>query len=349
MAVEIKEFGRLKDGRPVHQIVMNNAAGTEVVVLDYGATLQRLVFRGVDVLLGYDCMEGYENSSGYLGATVGRVCNRIADGVFSLDGKSVTVACNEESRHGHLHGGIVGFDKKIWDYTVENAGDEPAVRFSYVSPDGEEGYPGTVSVSVTFSLNEKNTLSLHYHGTTDRKTVLNMTNHAYFNPHGVGGGRIETVELKLAAESFTPVNERLIPTGEIRPVADTPLDFRVGKPLGDGIHGSDEQIERGQGVDHNFVLSENRVPLREIAWAYSPKSHIRLICSTDLPGIQVYSGNCLEAAYGKAGHCWEKYDGFCLETQFFPDSVHQPAFPSIELNPGEEYVSTTCYRLEADN
>ncbi len=348
MSVQVVPFGKLKDGREVWQITLMNGRGTAVSVLDYGATIQRFIFRDTDIVLGYDTLEGYVEANGsYIGATIGRVCNRIADGKFTLEGQPIQLCCNETARHGHLHGGAEGFDKKIWRYTVLAENDAPSVRFEYTSPDGEEHYPGTLRVSVTFTLDAADTLTLSYHATTDKTTVVNLTNHTYFNVHGCCGGSVEDVLLQIHADEITPVDEVLNPTGGYMPVEGTPLDFRKPKPLGEGIHGAHPQVAMGGGVDHNFVLAREKQPaVREAAVAVSPRSHIRLICSTDLPGVQVYSANFLEEKHGKAGHCWGRYDGFCLETQYFPDSVNQPAFPSIVLHPGEEYAATTRFHVE---
>lgn len=351
MSVEISPFGTLRDGREVKRITLKNVRGTAVSVLDYGATIQRFIFRDKDIVLGYDRIEGYEEANGsYIGATIGRVCNRITDGKFTLEGQPIQLCCNEQDKSGHLHGGAVGFDKKIWKYTVLSEGLTPSVRFDYVSPDGEEHYPGTLQVSVTFTLDVENTLTLTYHAVTDKTTVVNMTNHTYFNVHGYDGGTIEDVLLQLHADAITAVDERFDPTGEFMPVEGTPLDFRQPKPIGDAIHGEHPQVALAHGVDHNFVLAKEKQPeVREAAVAVSPRSHIKLVCLTDLPGIQVYSGNFLRENHGKEGHCWGQYEGFCLETQYFPDSVNRPEFPSIVLHPGEEYTATTQFHVELQN
>lgn len=348
MSVEISPFGALRDGREVKRVTLKNVRGTAVSVLDYGATIQRFLFRDKDIVLGYDRIEDYVDANGsYIGATIGRVCNRIADGRFMLEGQPVQLCCNETDKHGHLHGGAVGFDKKIWRFTILSEGLTPSVRFEYTSPDGEEHYPGTVQASVTYTLDKDNNLTLAYHATTDRTTVVNFTNHTYFNLHGYDGGTIEDVLLQLHADAITPVNEAFNPTGGYMPVEGTPLDFRQPKPLGEAIHADHPQIALAHGVDHNFVLSRQKTDeVREVAVAVSPRSHIKLVCSTDLPGIQVYSGNFLQEEHGKEGHCWSRYEGFCLETQYFPDSVNHPEYPSIVLHPGEEYSTTTRFHVE---
>lgn len=347
MAVSISAFGALRDGRKVNKITLKNAAGTQVSVLDYGATLQSFVFDGKDILLGYDTIEGYVNANGsYIGATVGRFCNRIANGRFMLGDKEVQVACNEVSRHCHLHGGMIGFDKKIWSYEILSDDTEPAVCFTLTSPDGDENYPGTLQVRLTVTLTADNTLSLAYNATTDRDTVVNLTNHSYFNINGYDGDNILDTLLTVNADEITPVDEGLIPTGEFLPVEGTPLDFRHVKPMRDGILGTHPQIAIAGGIDHNFVLAHGKGVMREAACAYSEKSGIRLVCSTDLPGLQIYTANFLNEQAGKNGHCWSAYGGFCLETQYFPDSVNQPNFPSVFLAAGEEYTSRTDFHVD---
>ena len=347
MGVTVEEFGRLADGRRVQKITLTNAAGTTVTALDYGATLQSFVYRDTDIILGYDTIEGYVNANGsYIGATIGRFANRIANGRFTLNGQAYQVACNEESRHGHLHGGMVGFDKHIWDFTVEQEGAAPAVRFFRVSPDGEENYPGTLTVSVTFTLTEDNTLELRYHATTDKDTIINLTNHSYFNLNGYAGGDVLDTRLRIPADEITPVDEVLIPTGEFMPVDGTPLDLRQEKTIGSVIAGVHPQVQLAGGIDHNFVLTHKGGTMREAASAYSPRTGIRLVCSTDLPGIQVYSANFLQEKDGKGGCQWGQYGGFCLETQDFPDAVNHPAFPSVVLRAGEEYNSCTRFHVE---
>jgi len=345
MSVEIAPFGFLQDKRPVKRITMTNEAGTTISVLTYGATIQAFEYAGKDIVLGYDRITDYETANGsYIGATIGRIANRIADGRFVLNGETIQVACNEADKNGHLHGGYCGFDKKLWEYTVLDE-DEPSVRLFTVSEDGEEQYPGRLEVSVTFTLRADDTLELAYAAKTDKDTVVNLTNHAYFNLNGFDGDNILNTQLRIAAEEYTPVNEKLIPTGDYAPVDGTPLDYRQGKTIGDGVNGVHPQVAMAGGIDHNFVLSHEKREITDVVWAYSPITGIRLTCSTDLPGLQVYSGNFLCENSGKAGLQWKKYQGFCLETQYFPDSVNQPNFPSVVLKAGETYTSCTRYRV----
>lgn len=347
MSVFIKKFDTMKDGRDVQLVTLRNEAGTEVSVLDYGATLHSFVFNGQDIILGYDCIDDYVHANGsYIGATVGRVANRIAKGKFTLNGQDYQVACNEVSRGGHLHGGMVGFDKRFWDFSVVEEDKAPAVKFTLVSPDGEENYPGTLHVSVTFTLTADNTLELKYHATTDKDTIINLTNHSYFNLNGCNGQNILDTELCIHADEITPVDEVLIPTGEYMPVENTPLDLRVAKPIGSVIAGDHPQVAIAGGIDHNFVLAHESGEMREACWAYSAHTGIRLTCSTDLPGLQVYSGNFLEEKSGKNGMAWGHHQGFCLETQVFPDAINHDNFPSICLRADEEYNSCTRFHVE---
>ncbi len=339
MAIEVSNFGCLRDGRIVKKIVIKNVAGTAVSVLTYGATVQAIQYRDKDVVLGYDSIEGYLNNAGYLGATVGRVANRTAGGRFTLNGQEIVVDCNEEERGNHLHGGDEGFSKKLWDYTILREGLDPSVRFDLVSEDGEGGYPGRLEVSVTFSLNTDNVLELAYAAQSDKDTVVNLTNHTYFNLNGYQGDTVLNHQIKLAAACYTPVNELLIPTGEIAPVEGTPLDLRHPTNVGQAVAAVD-------GIDHNFVLADAKREVTDVAWVYSPVTGMRVTCSTDMPGIQVYTGNFLTGATGKEGCPHPKHQGLCLETQYFPNSVNTPTFPSIVLKAGEEYSSITRYRFE---
>ena len=346
MAVAVSYFDRLPDGREIQKITLTNGVGTAVSVLTFGATLQAFLFEGKDIVLGSERVADYLGSGAYLGATVGRVCNRTADGRFTLNGTVYQVACNEPQRQVHLHGGMTGFDKKLWDYTIVSDGDTPQVQFSVTSPDGDEGYPGNLTVSVTYSLAMDNTLSLEYKATTDADTPVNLTNHTYFNLNGCGGDKVYDTMLRINAEEYTPVTERLIPTGEYAPVAGTALDFRSFKAIGHALHNEDATMVYTGGVDHNFVLAHDRHPLSEAACAYSPVTGIRVTCCTDLPGIQVYTGNFLGENGGKYGLKWGPHQGFCLETQFCANSVNQPNFPSIILKAGETFRSRTVYGVD---
>lgn len=345
MAVKILPFGTMPDGETVDKIILENEAGTAVSVLTYGVTVQALLFRGKDIALGFDSLETYFPSTAYIGATVGRVANRIADGKFTLDGTTYTLNCNESGRGVHLHGGNMGFDRRVWRYSVKSKA--PAcVCFALHSPDGEEGYPGNLDVQVTVCLAEDDTLTFDYAAVSDRDTPVNLTNHTYFNLNGCDGAPIDNTLLRVAAEEFTPVDERLLPTGEYQSVAGTPLDLRQDTLLAQVFASTDPLVAEIGGIDHNYVLSREVRPFSEAVWAYSPDTGIRMTCFTDLPGVQIYTGNATDEPTGKYGCCWGQHQGFCVETQYFPDSVNQRTFPSIILKAGEQFATRTAYRFE---
>lgn len=344
MGVRQSVFGRMKDGVQVDRFELEGEGGLRLAVLTYGATIQSLIYKKKDVVLGYDRLEDYRTgNTSYQGATVGRYANRIAGGRFHLNGASYDVGRNEGGT-GHLHGGFRGFDKRIWSAAILDDGGEPAVRLTYRSADCEEGYPGDLEMTVTFAVTADNALHIRYEGVSSKDTVLNPTNHAYFNLNGYDGGDVLDTVLTLYADCITPVDGRLIPTGGLMPVEGTPFDFRQGKPLGRDIGAPDPQLRLGNGYDHNFVLGLDRRQ-RLAASAYAPRSGIRMECSTDLPGVQLYTANGLKEAAGKGGIPLYRHQGFCLETQFFPDSPNQPAFPSVLLKAGEQFVSETIYRF----
>lgn len=343
MGIQEQTFGHMPDGRAVQRITLIGEGGLAASLLTYGATLQALTFGGRDVVLGYDTLDEYRTHESYQGATVGRYANRIAGGRFVLGGVAYDVGCNEGGR-GHLHGGREGFDKKLWDAeTLEDRG-EPSVRFSYTAADGEEGYPGQLEVAVTFTVTRDNALRIRYEASSERDTVLNLTNHAYFNLNGYDGGDVLDTSLRIEADAYTPVDERLIPTGERRPVADTPFDFRQAKPIGRDSGAADDQLALGGGYDHNFVLGDG---FKRAVTATAPRSGIRLECWTDQPGVQLYTANGLDVPAGKGGIALYRHQGFCLETQHFPDSPNHPDFPSTMLRAGELFESVTEYRFYA--
>ena len=345
MATEIEFFDCLPDGRQVDAITLSNCNGTEVVLLSLGAALQAFRFANKDIVLGFDAAAHYLNSGAYIGATVGRVCNRTADGRFSLNGKTYTLVCNEPDRRVHLHGGTVGFDKKIWSFEAVQKETDPCVVFTAQSEDGEEGYPGNLNMSVTYTLTEADELRIEYCVKTDADTPINLTNHAYFNLNGCDGATVHNILLQIQANEFTPVNERLVPTGDYASVENTALDFRQYKRIGEALDNEDATMLYTGGVDHNFVLSRVPGTMREAASAYSPDTDIRLRCYTDLPGLQVYTGNFLDEPGGKYGLKWGNHQGFCLETQYFANSINQPNFPSIVVKAGECYKACTIYHV----
>jgi aldose 1-epimerase len=348
-------FGTLPDGRPVHLYTLENQSGFKVVISDFGGIVVRLYApdrqgKAGDVALGFNTLEEYLTKSPYFGCIIGRFGNRIAKGKFSLDGREYTLATNNEPGGipCHLHGGVKGFDKVLWkaEYAVREA--RPALRLTYVSPDGEEGYPGNLTVEVVYSLTNDNGLRIDYTATTDRATPVNLTNHSYFNLQGEGSGSILGHELTVQASRFTPVDAGLIPTGELAPVTDTPFDFREPRTIGERIGASDEQLRLGLGYDHNFVVEGKAGELRPAAKVRDPMSGRIMEVLTTEPGIQFYSGNFLDgSAVGKSGVPYAYRTGFALETQHFPDSVNQPTFPNTILRPGETYRSTTVYRFSA--
>lgn len=335
MGVTVKSFGE-----GVKEYILQTPA-LEVSVLDYGATIHAIRFAGHDVCLGYDTIEGYRTHSGYLGATVGRYANRIAGGKFTLNGVEYDVGCNETGR-GHLHGGKIGLDKKVWQAEI-NTQSPPSVRFTTTLADGECGYPGAMDVAVTFSIDDA-ALKIEYYGKSDKDTVFNPTNHTYFNLNGFDGESVLSTLLQINAAAITPVDELLIPTGEELPVAGTAFDFNTAKPIGRDINDTHPQMKICGGYDHNFVLGHDRT-VRHAVQATSPVTGIAMDCYTDLPGVQLYTANKLSCPDGKGGHQMNNYGGFCLETQFFPDSPNHPQFPSAVLSAGETFLSKTEYRF----
>lgn len=335
MAVIKTPFGKAEKYTITHE------SGFCASIITYGAAITNLIFKGTDVVLGYDTLEDYIDQAGYLGSTVGRYANRIAKGLFTLNGKEYNVGCNETERGGHLHGGVKGF--KDCFYTPEIISDY-AVRMTYTAKDGEEGYPGNYTVAVTFTVKE-NALEINYNCTTDKDTVHNMTNHSYFNLNGYNGQNVLSTELKINADYITPVDEVLIPTGEFMEVKGTEFDFTSPKAIGKDIKGNHPQMVIGGGYDHNFVLGTT-IKMRRAVEAHSPISGITMFCDTTEPGVQLYTGNGLNSTAGKNGVTYGNHQGFCLETQHFPDSPNKENFPSCVLKAGETYESTTIYSFK---
>lgn len=339
-----KVFGKNSKGEKVVLYTLSNAKGSKVCVMNYGATIVQIVVpdrtgKLADVALGFDDFEPYMTKSPYFGATVGRYANRIAHGRFSLDGKDYQLACNNGANA--LHGGIKGFDKQIWTAEILKS-DEATVRFSLVSKDGEEGYPGNFKVSVTFTFNDENELAIRYEATTDKTTIVNLTNHSYFNLAGAGNGSVLGHEVKIHSDEYTPVDASLIPTGKLVTVENTPMDFRTETAIGKRIK---EVGGKPVGYDHNYVLNKGLLSDQATAAeVYEPKSGRTLKVLTDQPGIQFYTGNFLDGSFaGKGGAVYQQYAGFCLETQHYPDSPNQPNFPSVVLKPGETFKTSTTY------
>ncbi len=347
--VDRTPFGTTKDGQAVDLYTLTNANGVVAKVITYGALLTELHVpdsggRMADVVLGFKTLGEYEGPHPYFGATIGRVGNRIARGLFRLDGRDYTLATNDGPNH--LHGGLRGFDKRVWKAQTVRAGSGAAVRFTYVSADMEEGYPGALTASVLYTLTNANELRLDYTATTDKPTIVNLTNHSYFNLAGEGQGTILDHELMVMADRFTPVDETLIPTGEIATVRGTVMDFTRSTPVGARI---DQVPGRPPGgYDHNYALSHGGGVLAMSATVRDPKSGRMMDVLTTEPGVQLYTGNFLDGTLtGKSGAVYGKHAALCLETQHFPDSINHPNFPPVVLQPGKTFKSTTVYRFYA--
>ena len=346
--ISTQPFGETEAG-PVTKYTLENAGGMQVSVINQGGIITEIVVPDReghmdDVVLGFESLGGYLEENPYFGAFIGRYGNRIAEGRFELGGKQYSLPVNNGPNS--LHGGLRGFDKKYWTATPLEENDRVGVRLTGTSPDGEEGYPGTLTVTVHYWLDNDNALTLEYRAETDEATPVNLTNHSYFNLRGAGNGNILGHELMIAADQFTPVDETLIPTGELHPVEGTPFDFRQPTAIGERIDADNEQIRFGGGYDHNFVLDGSGEGLRQVATVYEPTTGRTLEVATTEPGVQFYSGNFLDGSnIGKGGTPYALRSGFCLETQHFPDSPNQPGFPATILQPGESYASTTVYRF----
>ena len=341
-------FARTKDGVSVDLITLRNEARTEIGILTYGGVIRTLktadrVGRLDDIVLGFDTLALYEEKSPFFGTLVGRYGNRIANGRFTLDGQTYSLAKNNGPNH--LHGGNKGWDKAVWvpAEPFQNA-TGVGIALSHTSADGDEGYPGTVKAVVTYTLTESNELVIDYQATTDRPTVVNLTQHSYFNLAGENAQDVLGHELMLNADSYTPVDAGLIPLGQIAPVAGTPFDFKTPTAVGAHINATHEQIARGNGYDHNFVLNRTGDGLSLAARVMEPTTGRTLTVSTTEPGVQFYTGNFLDGTLtGKGGRVYGRRAGLCLETQHYPDSPNQPNFPSTVLRPGREYRSKTVF------
>jgi aldose 1-epimerase len=344
-------FGRLADGRPVEMFTISSGRGLTIRTMPYGAAIVSLRVPDRhdvedDVVLGFDTLDGYISSNAYFGVVVGRYGNRIAHGRFTLDGRMYALATNNGPNH--LHGGVKGFDKALWASEPFERDGAAGVVYTHISPDGDEGYPGTLRARVTYTVSAANELTVDYQATTDKATPVNLTQHSYFNLAGDRSPDVLGHELTLDADRYTPVDETLIPTGELAPVDGTPFDFRRPTPIGARIDGSHPQLEIAKGYDHDFVLNgwtpgANRSP-HHAARVVEPTSGRTLEVATTEPGVQFYSGNFLDGSItGKSGRTYGRRHGFCLETQHFPDSPNHANFPSTILRPGEIYRSTTVF------
>ena len=353
--LKISAFGKTADGRSVSRYFLSNSKGAEATLIDYGASLVSLKIpdrngKSMDIVLGYDDIAGYEKDKSFFGATIGRYGNRIAGGQLTLNGTTFHLPKNDGPNS--LHGGTPGFNKRLWTAVDRSHAGAEVVEFSYTSPDGEEGYPGTLMVKVTYTLPvDKNELKIDYAASCDKDTVVNLTNHSYFNLSGDMSQEILKHEVLLHASEFTPVDSTLIPTGELRPVKNTPFDFEQSTAIGSRINQDDEQLKFGRGYDHNWVLRRNEhAELQPAAAVFEPISGRVLEVLTTEPGIQFYSGNFLDGSvHGKGGQAYGHRTGFCLETQHFPDSPNHRNFPSTVLKAGQTYRSSTIFRFSTRN
>ncbi len=342
-------FGRTQDGTPVDLFTLRNSKGLEARICNYGGII--VSFKGPDrrgkmgdVVLGYDNLEDYLKNNPFFGCLVGRYGNRIAGGKFTLDGKEYHLAVNNGPNS--LHGGLKGFDKAVWQPSIRATPDGPALQLRYLSKDGEEGYPGNLAVTALYTLTEDGGLKLDYTATTDKPTVLNLTQHSYFNL--AQKGDVLNHVVMIPADRFTPVDNTMIPTGELRPVEGTPFDFRKPTAIGARIDQDDEQLKFGKGYDHNFVFNKPSGEPGLAARVTDPTTGRVLEVFTTEPGMQFYTGNFLDGTIkGKGGWVYQARNGFCLECQRFPDSPNHPSFPSTVLRPGEVYRNTIIFRLSA--
>lgn len=346
------QWGKMPDGRNVTLYALSNGAGIEAAITNYGATVVSLKVPDRDsnldeIILGYDDLGGYLAGIEYFGATIGRYANRIAHGQFTLDGRTYSLSRNE--RDNTLHSGLAGFNKKLWNARVP-PGHAESVEFEYLSKDGEGGFPGNLSVRVLYTLTQTNELRIDYYATTDQKTILNLTNHCYFNLAGAGSGPILDHRLFIDADNFLPCDEFMIPTGEICPVQSTPFDFRSMKTIRAGVFSGNDQVRRAGGYDHTWVLKGSAHEQIKLA------AKVHEVCTgrvlevfTTEPGIQYYAGNQLKGLPGRAGQRYSPHDALCLETQHFPDSPHHSQFPSTVVTPSTPFVSTSIYRFCSDS
>ena len=355
LSSEQKAFGKTNDGTPVEQYILRNSHGLQATVITYGGILQSLKVPDKngkldDVVLGFDDVQGYQSGTAFFGATIGRFGNRLANGAFELDGKRFQVPLNDGSNS--LHGGAQGFDKRVWKAEPSKGKDSVGVTLTYLSSDGEMGFPGNLKTEVTYSLTENNELRIDYKASTDKPTVLNLTNHSYFNLAGAGNGDVLKQLATLHAAHYTPVTGKLIPTGELAPVAGTPMDFTQPTAIGQHIKADHTQLKFAEpkqgGFDFNWVLDAKGDLGKLAADVSDPQSGRRLQLYTTEPGVQFYTSNFLDGSVkGKAGKIYPHWGAFTLETQHYPDSPNQPSFPSTRLDPGKTYAQTTVFRFSA--
>ncbi|WP_442915269.1 aldose epimerase family protein [Maribacter sp. PR1] len=343
------EYGETKDGEKVTMFSLKNVGGIEVDIITYGGRITSLRTPDSEgnmenVVLGFDDLVQYEKDNPFFGALIGRYGNRIAKGKFSIGEEAYTLAQN--NGENSLHGGLKGFDKQVWDAKTEEGDNSASLILTYLSKDMEEGFPGNLSTTVTYTLHEDNSLDVLYEATTDKATVVNLTQHAYFNLSGDFSNTILDHVVEIDADAYLPVDSGLIPTGELRPVEGTPFDFREPKTVGQDISEENEQLKLGGGYDHCWVLNDQQAGFRKVASAYHPGTGRFLEVSTDEPGIQFYTGNFLDGTLPAPNNgTYAKRSGLCLETQHYPDSPNQEEFPAVVLNPGEKYATKTTFKL----
>lgn len=341
------KFGEMPDGRDITKYTITNKSGSSIEVINLGGIIVSINLPDLegnmgDIVLGYDNVTQYLQESPYMGAIVGRYANRIANGKFSISNKEYTLAQNNTPNA--LHGGLEGFDKKVWSASPFETNENAGVILSLISEDGDQGYPGSLKVEVTYTFDDQNQLTVDYKATTDKSTVINISQHSYFNLNGHNSGQIGDHEMMINANHYTPINDTLIPTGEIARVENTPMDFRKAKPINEDINTDFKQLEYGLGYDHNWVLNQDE--FSQAAKVYAPKSGRIMEIYTDQPGIQFYSGNFIDGmSYGKDNFAYAKRGGFCLETQHFPDSPNHKNFPSTLLIPSETFESKTVFKF----
>jgi aldose 1-epimerase len=349
LTIKTEEFGKTADGETVNLYTIKNANGVELKVSEFGATLVSLKVPDrdgnfADIILGYDNLEGYINDATFQGVIAGRYANRIAKGKFTLDGNEYTLATNDGENH--LHGGVEGFGKKVWKGEELKTNEGAGVKLTYTSEDGEEGYPGNLENTVKYILNDKNELKIVLKSKTDKATPVNLTNHAYFNLKGEGNGTILEHELQLNAKEYTPVDDGLIPTGEIKSVEGTPLDFTELTAIGSRIDQVDKKFHGG--YDHNFIITKSDEPLSTVCKVVEPESGRVMEIYATMPGVQFYSGNFLDGFKGKGGKAYQQHYAFCIEPQYYPDSPNKPNFPSCILNPDEERTEIILYKFSVE-
>lgn len=346
MGITKEFFGTAKDGREVYVFSLENANGMKANVLNFGAILKNLYVpddKGnvADVVLGFDDLEGYYKNYSFFGTTIGPSANRIGNASFQINGKTYQIDINDgpNNLHSHLE---LGYHKRVWDVSKVN---DNSVTFSLEAPDGDMGFPGNKKISVTYELSDDNALKLTYHASSDADTLINMTNHTYFNLSGHQAGKTEDHIVTIHASNYTPMVAGAITTGEILPVAGTPMDFTSPKPIGQDIRADYEQLKLASGYDHNYVIDGADGTLREIAEVEDPKSGRKMKTFSTLPGVQFYAGNCIGEEIGKEGASYGPRVGMCLETQYFPDSINKPQFPSVVFGPGRDYDAITVYQF----